>query len=170
MFASKVENPACCFCATRSQANVANNYLVELQDRFGENGIGNSGDFPDVLPVAAMRRITVKGYHPAVPHHHLQSRNMKDILVRGSFEIAMLCAPEAQLQVVMPESKIPLAAVKVESIDRRQARSINVSSLTPSFQIPMEMELAVWMTPVTVIGQVQAWEYWIGGCGKKPRQ
>ena len=56
MFASKVENPACCFCATRSQANVANNYLVELQDRFGENGIGNSGDFPDVLPVAAMRR------------------------------------------------------------------------------------------------------------------
>ncbi|CAE7230366.1 unnamed protein product, partial [Symbiodinium sp. KB8] len=182
-------------------ANVANNYLVELQDRFGENGIGNSGDFPDVLPVAAMRRITVKGYHPAVPHHHLQSRNMKDILVRGSFEIAMLCAPEAQLQVVMPESKIPLAAVKVESIDRRQVhtsqggwctlalrpgeqklrlrhdflgtwreQSINVSSLTPSFQIPMEMELAVWMTPVTVIGQVQAWEYWIGGCGKKPRQ
>jgi len=182
-------------------ANIAPNYLVELQDRFGENGIGNSGDFPDVLPVAAMRRVTVKGYHPAVPHHHLQSRNMKDILVRGSFEIAMLCAPEAQLQVVMPESKIPLAAVKVESIDRRQVhtsrggwctlalrpgeqklrlrhdflgtwteQSINVSSLTPSFQIPMEMELAVWMTPVTVMGQVQAWEYWIGGCGKKPRQ
>ena len=69
-----------------------------------------------------------------------QQSLLQDILVRGSFEIAMLCAPEAQLQagrpqlfsswlrvdmdtqVVMPESKIPLAAVKVESIDRRQAR------------------------------------------------
>ena len=51
------EERSACFgvCATRSQANIAPNYLVELQDRFGENGIGNSGDFPDVLPVAAMR-------------------------------------------------------------------------------------------------------------------
>ncbi|CAE7204933.1 unnamed protein product [Symbiodinium natans] len=175
--------------------------LAELQERMQADQSGHSGDFPNVTPIAAMRRLAVEGYHPAVPHHHLQSRSMKDILVRGSFEIAMLRAPEAQLQVVMPQRKIPLAAVKVESADRRQVQtsqdgwctlalrpgdqklrlrhdflgswkeqSVKVSSLTPLFQIPMAMELDVWMTPILVAGQVRAWEYWIGGCGKRPRK
>ncbi|CAE7708043.1 unnamed protein product, partial [Symbiodinium pilosum] len=159
------------------------NFLAELQERPDALDM-RLGSFPDAMPLGAMRRISLQGYHPAAPHQHLQSRNMKDILLRGSFEIAMLRAPEAQLQVVMPKTLIPLAAIKVESADRRQVQtaqdgwcavalrpgiqklrlrhellgawkeqSVETSSLQPFFQIPMAMELAVWMTPITITGQ-----------------
>lgn len=85
---------------------------------------------------SSFRRFLVEGFHPGTLLPKMRRTTMTEVHKAECIEIALLAAPEALLQIVMPQSALPIADVQVvvETEEQRcitDARGSCVMTLRP---------------------------------------
>lgn len=98
-------------------------FLAEVRGSLAKTAHGEK-EVETVEAFASLRRFWVRGYLPGELDPQVRHATMETLHRRGCLEVAMLAAPEVQLEVVMPGELVPLEGVRVQvESERKQGKT-----------------------------------------------